>query len=138
MDLKVGPPEQPWLPAAVAALLERHGRTRDVVVGSFDQGRLSAFRALALGVPTSATQDEVVTFFSGGPPPDVPGFAAFQVPATYGGIEVVTADLVTRAHEAGCEVHVWTVNDPAEAVRLAALGVNALITDVPSVLLRAR
>jgi glycerophosphoryl diester phosphodiesterase len=34
-----------------------------------------------------------------------------------------------RAH--GCAVNVWTVNDVAEARRLAALGVDSIITDVP-------
>jgi glycerophosphoryl diester phosphodiesterase len=133
MDLKAGPPDAPWLPGRVAALLRAHGRVDDVIVGSFDQGRLDAFRSLAPGVATSATQDEVVAFFSGGPAPDVGGFRAFQVPASFGGIEVVTADFVHRAHRAGAEVHVWTVDEPAEMRRLADLGVDGIITDVPSV-----
>jgi glycerophosphoryl diester phosphodiesterase len=32
-------------------------------------------------------------------------------------------------------VFVWTVNEPAEALRLASLGVTGLITDVPRELL---
>jgi glycerophosphoryl diester phosphodiesterase len=34
-------------------------------------------------------------------------------------------------------VNTWTVNDPAEARRLAALGVDTIITDVPDVILAA-
>jgi glycerophosphoryl diester phosphodiesterase len=34
-------------------------------------------------------------------------------------------------------VNVWTVNDVAEAKSLAAMGVDAIITDVPSVMVRA-
>ena len=34
-------------------------------------------------------------------------------------------------------MNVWTVNEAAQAHRLAALGVDALITDVPDALLRA-
>jgi glycerophosphoryl diester phosphodiesterase len=138
MDLKVGPPEMPWLPGAVAELLAAAGRRDDVVVGSFDQGRLDAFRSAAPAVPTSATQAEVAAFWAGGPPPPVPGFAAFQVPRTFGDIEVVTPDFVERAHEADAEVHVWTVDDPAEMRELAAIGVDGLITDVPSVLTSLR
>lgn len=50
---------------------------------------------------------------------------------------LVDADLVEWARREGCAVNVWTVNDVDEARRLAALGVDALITDVPGVLLRA-
>jgi glycerophosphoryl diester phosphodiesterase len=34
-------------------------------------------------------------------------------------------------------VNVWTVNDPDEARRLDALGIDSLITDVPGEILRA-
>ncbi|MGD0524706.1 MAG: glycerophosphodiester phosphodiesterase [Polyangiaceae bacterium] len=37
----------------------------------------------------------------------------------------------------GLRVGVWTVNDPREAVDLAALGVETLITDAPGLLLDA-
>ncbi len=43
----------------------------------------------------------------------------------------------THAHERGLEVNVWTVNDPTEIARLAAAGIDALITDVPDVALQA-
>lgn len=41
------------------------------------------------------------------------------------------ADAVARAAELGIALNVWTVNDPAEIVRLAAVGVHAIITDTP-------
>jgi glycerophosphoryl diester phosphodiesterase len=47
------------------------------------------------------------------------------------------ADAVAAAHERGVDVNVWTVNDPDEIRRLAALGVDAIITDVPDVALAA-
>ncbi len=40
--------------------------------------------------------------------------------------------LVERAHARGLEVFVWTVNDEAEARRLAGLGVDAIISDRPA------
>ena len=42
--------------------------------------------------------------------------------------------LLDRAHEMGLQVHVWTIDDPAEMNRLADLGVDGLMTDHPAVL----
>ena len=41
--------------------------------------------------------------------------------------------LVARAHAAGLEVNIWTVDDPERIAALAALGVDAVITNVPDV-----
>nr|MCQ3812404.1 glycerophosphodiester phosphodiesterase [Acidimicrobiia bacterium] len=41
--------------------------------------------------------------------------------------------LIDAAHAAGLEVNVWTVNDPDQIAQLAALGADAVITDVPDV-----
>lgn len=43
-------------------------------------------------------------------------------------------DVLTRAHEAGLAVHVWTVTDAEEAAALAALGVDGVIADYADVL----
>jgi glycerophosphoryl diester phosphodiesterase len=46
----------------------------------------------------------------------------------------VTRDLITRAHRAGMEVHVWTVNEPAQMLTMIHLGVDNIMTDSPEVL----
>lgn len=43
----------------------------------------------------------------------------------------VTERLVTLAHEAGKEIHAWTVNSKSEMERVKALGVDNIITDYP-------
>ena len=43
------------------------------------------------------------------------------------------AAIVRRAHELELAVNVWTVNDESEMRRLAAAGVDGIITDVPDV-----
>ncbi len=45
------------------------------------------------------------------------------------GIPIVTQALVRRVHASGRTIQVWTVNDPAEAKRLADWGVDGIITD---------
>jgi glycerophosphoryl diester phosphodiesterase len=54
------------------------------------------------------------------------------------GIGLLRSDpeFVADAHAAGKEVHVWTVNRPADVDFLRALGVDAIITDHPEEALR--
>ena len=44
---------------------------------------------------------------------------------------LVDADFMAAAREAGKQVHVWTVNEPADMRRLIDLGVDAVITNYP-------
>jgi len=45
--------------------------------------------------------------------------------------DIVTEALITQAHEAKLRLHAWTVNDPAEMLRLNALGIDGIFTDFP-------
>lgn len=60
---------------------------------------------------------------------------AVQVPPMHRGMQVVTRRFVAQAHTAGLEVHVWTIDEPEEMRRLAALNVDAIMTDVPTLAL---
>lgn len=48
----------------------------------------------------------------------------------------VTKETVAHAHQQGLKVWIYTINDPAEAERLLALGVDGLITNNPSLIWR--
>jgi glycerophosphoryl diester phosphodiesterase len=41
----------------------------------------------------------------------------------------LSGKLAADIHEAGYAILLWTVNDPAEARRLLAIGANSLVTD---------
>ena len=56
---------------------------------------------------------------------------AFQVPEYNGRLHVVTRGFVRAAHAHNMEVHVWTVNERADMLRLLDWGVDGLITDYP-------
>jgi glycerophosphoryl diester phosphodiesterase len=50
---------------------------------------------------------------------------------------LVSAASIEPWQRAHLPVNVWTVNDPAEARRLDALGIDTIITDVPGLILQA-
>jgi glycerophosphoryl diester phosphodiesterase len=57
------------------------------------------------------------------------GVDALQIPERHSGIRILTPRLIDAVHRQGVEVHVWTVNDPADMTRLLDLGVDGLVTD---------
>ena len=62
--------------------------------------------------------------------------AALQVPEMRGPFRVVSARSVRRAHALGKQVQVWTVDEEPDIRRLAALGVDGVVTDRPDVAVR--
>jgi glycerophosphoryl diester phosphodiesterase len=104
-----------------------------VLIASEHQQPLDEVRRRAPDLPTNFSANEVRGFLAAltqGAPVSLPG-QALQIPPRYGQIELATATTIAAAHRLGVEVHVWTVNEPAEMSSLLALGVDAIITDYP-------
>jgi len=59
---------------------------------------------------------------------------ALQVPAVYGDQVLVDEKFVEAAHRKDLAVHVWTINEEKEMVRLLDLGVDGIISDRPTAL----
>ncbi|KAK1548538.1 hypothetical protein Q3G72_031299 [Acer saccharum] len=57
---------------------------------------------------------------------------ALQVPSHHRGLPVLTKRTIARAHRAGLDVHLWTVNSLQEARHWLALGVDGIMSDEPS------
>jgi len=93
----------------------------------------SALAARGLVTAVGASVGDVVGFVraatEGVAPPLEP--MALQIPPSFGGEDLVTRDLVVFAHRHDVQVHVWTINDPAEMERLLALGVDGVMSDFP-------
>ena len=45
--------------------------------------------------------------------------------------DLVTSDLIAKAHRAGLQVVAWTVNEPEQMRRLVGIGVDGIMTDYP-------
>lgn len=63
---------------------------------------------------------------------------ALCIPPRWHGLPVPIAALARALRGSHTVIHVWTVNDPAEATRLWAAGVQGIISDDPATILRAR
>jgi glycerophosphoryl diester phosphodiesterase len=136
-DIKETAPTVPAYEQRLAATLRRFGRSDDVIVASFLDGATEAFSTFAPEVSTSAGTMATAQFWAAVQNDDEPPpmrHHALQVPPDYEGTVIVDDRFVTRAHDAGLAVHVWTIDDPAEMERLVALGVDGIMTDRPSVL----
>ncbi len=61
---------------------------------------------------------------------------AFQVPEKSGKTRIVTEGIINILHQRGIPVHVWTVNEEEEMVRLIKMGVDGIFTDRPRLLIK--
>ncbi len=137
LDIKQTAPVVAPYEESLARLLAEFGRTDDVIVASFLDPATDAFRRFAPGVPTSAGTMATAAAWqavqAGEDLPESPA-VAFQVPERQGDLVIVDERFVAAAHRAGKAVHVWTVNDPDSMERLLGLGVDGIISDVPTTL----
>lgn len=136
LDIKSTAPLVEPYEALLADELRRLSIDESVIVASFHDDALQRFRTLAPGVATSGATNETVTFYFSHleGTPVVPPVVALQVPSRLGDVEVVGESFVDAAHRAGVAVHVWTINEREEMVRLLELGVDGIVSDRPSVL----
>jgi len=120
--------------------IERMGAYDRVAAASFSDSRLARLRRLAgPKLATAMGPRSVLVLWLNGWAPLLPlgglapGFLA-QVPVRQSGLTIVDRSFVKAAEKAGVEVHVWTIDDPAEMRRLLDLGVHGIVTDRPDLL----
>jgi glycerophosphoryl diester phosphodiesterase len=117
---------------AVVELLTRRGRRDDVLVSSFNLESADRVRELDESIPTGFLTLVGMDAVDGVDVAHAHGHGAVH-PDVRSLEGEVAAATVARAHDLGMTVNVWTVNGEDEMRRLASVGVDALITDVPDV-----
>jgi glycerophosphoryl diester phosphodiesterase len=127
----------PGMVEETLAVLRAAGREELTLLTAERDGLMARLRAeLArggAGVAQGASAGDVLAFVRAaldGVPP-APGPQALQVPANHDGRPLVTREFVAHAHAHGLQVHVWTIDEPAEMHALLDLGVDGLVTDFP-------
>ena len=119
----------------IAAVLAARATGR-VLVSSFSESRRRAAVRGLPGVATSASAGRFAVALLAGKAGLSPvvrralrALVAVQVPERAIGLRITTARMIRRLHDAGVEVHVWTVNDPLRIAELLDLGVDGIVTD---------
>ncbi|MFQ5792118.1 MAG: glycerophosphodiester phosphodiesterase [Acidobacteriota bacterium] len=130
---------RPSLVHALCRLIREYGMETRVLVASYDQDAMDAFRTACPEVASAATAAEVRSFFRLNrfflSALFRPRGEAFQVPEQLGALTVLTPRFVEAAHRLNVQVHVWTANEVGEMKRLIELGVDGIMTDYPDRLL---
>jgi len=113
-----------------ADTIRRHNMAGKVIVSSFNPLALRRFRQIAPEVPIGYLYAPDYTFL-----PEI--MDALPHEARHPHYSQIDAAYMTAARAAGWRVNTWTVNDPLRARELKALGVDAVITDKPDLMVEA-
>jgi glycerophosphoryl diester phosphodiesterase len=102
-----------------------------ICLTSFSGRRLSATRALLPRPVCMATPPAAVGAIKAGTPAGVLAarFGRQSIQCAQVPVPVATTLFIRRAHAAGLQVHVWTVNDPATMTTLLDRGADGIMTD---------
>jgi len=122
--------------AEVLRLIERSGAASRVLVGAFDDAAIAPFRGTAIA--HSASRRELVRLLGRALLPAAPArmpYQALAIPPRSGVVPLPVQRLARMARHAGATTHVWTVDDPAQALRYWAGAVNGIITNDPAAIL---
>jgi glycerophosphoryl diester phosphodiesterase len=124
--------------APARAVLDRHGAAGRVVVASFVDDAVAPFRGTAYR--TGASQRDAVRLLQATllGRRVRPTYAAASLPPRWRGVPLPLAGFARGLRAEGVPLHVWTVDDPAEARRLWAAGVSGIISNDPAVMLPLR
>lgn len=124
IELKYNVPDAALAPAVVE-LLRRERFLDEVVITSLDYAALKQVEAIEPRLRTG----HIITAAVGNVLRTEADFLSLSSAQA-------SASLVRRAHRAGKEVHVWTVNTPEVVVRMIERGVDNIITDDPALVAR--
>jgi glycerophosphoryl diester phosphodiesterase len=115
----------------VAEVVRRTAAWDRVCITSFSGRRLSAARQALARPVCMATAPAAIGLLRYGFPRSALAarFDRLSIRCAQVPVRIATGRFVRRAHAAGLQVHVWTVNDPAVMSSLLDLGVDGIMTD---------
>jgi glycerophosphoryl diester phosphodiesterase len=126
---------EPAIVEEVVRVIERGGAVDRVILAAEHDSIMAEIRRHAGAVATSFATLEAMDFFSRVQSGDFEGYSplgcALQIPPRFGDVELVTKESLAAARRFDLEVHVWTINQRDEMDQLIAMGVDAIMSDLP-------
>ncbi|MFW5826656.1 MAG: glycerophosphodiester phosphodiesterase family protein [Alkalispirochaeta sp.] len=119
------------LARAVADIVRRYDAAHRTTIASFLPAAMEFFRSIAPDIFTSADPQEVKALVRARYARESVRTPArrVQIPPRYRLFPLATKGFVGYFHRHGLAVDVWTVNNPRFALKMAHIGVDALVTD---------
>lgn len=131
--------KEPGAIDATVRLVHRLGLQGSVVLGSVDQAVMSAlYRSGIRTVASSFDAMMLLPLALIGAAPRVTDYSVLSVTPRWFGWPVPVLRMAASVRQRGIATHVWTVNEPADAIAYWQGGVSAIVTDDPGAILRAR
>lgn len=125
VELKAGSRLYPGIEAATVRSVLEHGLAERAIISSFDHYALRAVKRENTQIRTGILHASSLI--------DAHEYAGIVgADALHPHLLVIDPQYMAGARSLAMEVNAWTVNDPAAARTLAALGVDSLITDDPA------
>ena len=131
IDIKAAAAAVPAIEAIRTARAEHR-----VLIGSFSNARRLAVVRKLPGVVTSvSSRGAVIATWAGAVGLSgltrlaLRGVQAVQLPVRVLGVRTTSRCVIAAFHSAAVEVHIWTINDPAEMTRLLEAGVDGIVSD---------
>lgn len=140
VEMKCDRDEGAALAAAVVRLTRESRMAERVVVESFDHAAIAAVKQIDKGIRTAALFEPKLSR----PISTVRRLKTIDTALSVGADEIALhhtlagARVIEKAKQAGLDVVLWTVDEPAWIPRAQSLGVKALIANDPAMMLRHR
>lgn len=136
--LNLDPKSDAAVKPLITFLQNRSDLWQRVCLASFETRRLSTIRKALPDVATSLSSTELrdlILAARTGRGFDVPaGVVAVQAPEKAYGLRIINQKFIHFVHDLGLDLHVWTIDSIPDMHRLLDLGVDAVMTDLPTVL----
>ena len=131
VEIKVKSSDTEGLERVIADKIRNYALQQRVIVSSFDLPVLERFRRIMPDVPVgflhmAALDDAQIRTLN-----------TLEFEAVHPHHTLIDTVYSTWAKDSGYRINTWTVNDPARALELHVLGVDAIISDNPDVILKA-
>lgn len=129
VEIKSESQETDGVEQAVADCIARHSLQNSIIVSSFNPLTLRRFRAIQPEMPIGYLYEPDYDFSA--------AMEGFPHEARHPRHDMIATAYMEWAKNHNFRVNTWTVNDPSRAIMLRNLGVDAIITDKPDLIIEA-